>query len=197
MLAAGAASRFGGGKLCAPFGGRPLIAWAVAAALAAPVERVTIVVGAGAEDVRSALYGFDTPRLGILECADWQNGLSASLRRGVASLPPNAKWLLIFLGDMPLVPADLAIRSLEAVQAGAPAALPVLGGRPAHPVAVGRSAFPILARMSGDRGARSALEKIKGAVFIPTGDPGAIADVDTVQDLLTLTIGDPRSDTLD
>ncbi|HAD18569.1 MAG TPA: molybdenum cofactor cytidylyltransferase, partial [Erythrobacter sp.] len=79
VLAAGAGSRFGGGKLLAPFRGRPLIYWSVAAALSSRVTTVTAVLGARADDVAAALAPFPDRRLSLVRCRHWEEGLSASL----------------------------------------------------------------------------------------------------------------------
>ncbi|HEX7947277.1 MAG TPA: NTP transferase domain-containing protein, partial [Phenylobacterium sp.] len=54
VLAAGAGSRFGGGKLTAPFRDGVLLDGALAAAFAAPVRIVTLVTGADAGRVVAA-----------------------------------------------------------------------------------------------------------------------------------------------
>lgn len=77
VLAAGAGSRFGGGKLLATWRGQPLIAAAVATALAAPVETVTVVLGYDAASVRDALSATFDPRLRFALCENWTQGLSA------------------------------------------------------------------------------------------------------------------------
>ena len=46
VLAAGAGTRFGGGKLTADWSGAPLLEAAIAAAFAAPVRTVSVVWGA-------------------------------------------------------------------------------------------------------------------------------------------------------
>ena len=187
VLAAGAGSRFGGGKLCADWHGRPLIRAAVETALATPAEAVHVVVGADAAKVRQCLAGLADPRLGFVICADWAEGISASLRAGIDSLPPDARAMIVFLGDMPMVSAELAARLLDGVLAGAPAAIPVCEGRPAHPVAIGAEIFPRLRLLEGDQGARRLLESLPGVMRVPTTDAGSVADVDTVADLDALS----------
>ena len=187
VLAAGAGARFGGGKLCADWNGRPLIAAAVEAALATPVEAVHVVVGADASRVRQCLAGLTDPRLSFVACADWAEGISASLRAGIDSLPPDTRAMVVFLGDMPMVSADLATRLLEGVLSGAPAAIPVCRGRPAHPVAIGAGTFARLRLLEGDQGARRLLESLPGVMRVPTTDTGSVADVDTVADLDALS----------
>jgi len=55
VLAAGAGSRFGGGKLVAPVAGRPLVAHAVTTAMASGIGWVVVVLGAEADAVEAAL----------------------------------------------------------------------------------------------------------------------------------------------
>src|SRR4051794_8778518 len=81
VLAAGAGTRVGAIKQLAPRGGRLLIEHALGAARALP--RGVVVLGANAPAVRAGadLCGFE-----VVECADWEEGVAASLRAGVAAL---------------------------------------------------------------------------------------------------------------
>ena len=103
VLAAGSGSRFGGGKLLASYAGAPLLHAALRAAFAAPVRGVTVVTGADAEAVAEAARAFD-PRVRIVHAAEHAEGMGASLRTGIASLPADAGGAFVFLGDMPRVP---------------------------------------------------------------------------------------------
>lgn len=183
VLAAGAGTRFDGAKLLAPLGDRPLIGWAVAAALAARVESVTVVLGARADRVRATLDAFSDARLRSMVCEDWAEGLSASLRCGLAALPADERAAAIFLGDMPRCRAAVADAMLERVLAGAPAAMPEFAGQPGHPVAIAPQLFGALRNLTGDRGARAVLEATPGAVRVPVEDAGCIEDVDARDDL--------------
>lgn len=183
VLAAGAGRRFGGKKLVSDFRGRPLIHWSVETALAIQVETVTVVLGAEPDLVREALSGLTDPRLVFVHCTGWADGLSASLARGISSLPDDASAALIFLGDMPEVNREVADRVLTAVLQGAPAAMPVYSGQPAHPVGVSSTLFPDLQSLTGDKGARNMLRHVDGVVEIETEDPGSVFDIDTPRDL--------------
>ena len=75
LLAAGTGSRFGGGKLLAPWGDGLLIEAALTTALAAPVRSVTVVTGADSEKVAAVLWARAerlgaTDRLRIVEAKD-------------------------------------------------------------------------------------------------------------------------------
>jgi len=183
VLAAGGGRRFGGGKLCSLFRGKPLVAWAVEAALATRAAGVTVVLGADADRVRIALSAFQDDRLHTVTCPEWSDGLSRSLQCGLENLPRDTHALLLFLGDMPCVSSELADQLLCAVLDGAPAAMPMCEGLPAHPVAIASSLFPGLQGLSGDRGARSFLTALPDIVQIHTDDHGSLFDVDRRDDL--------------
>ena len=184
VLAAGAGSRFGGGKLTADWRGAPLVVWAVRAALAANVERVTVVIGAAADSVEQALEALAGDRLRVVEAGNWAQGQSASLRAGVGALPRDARAVAVFLGDMPSVEPAMADRLLDAVAAGAPAARLRSAAGPAHPAAFSAEVFPDLLNLSGDQGARGLFERLGDAVAIfETDHPGATLDIDRREDL--------------
>lgn len=184
VLAAGAGRRFGGGKLTADWRGEPLIRAAVRTALTAGVDQVIVVTGADADQVANALSSLDNPRLAIVPSVGWAEGMAASLRTGIAALPESAEAVVVFLGDMPLIPPALADELLDAVMDGAPAATVRSVHGPAHPVAFSAGVLPQLMNLQGDRGARSVLEDLGEAVVnIDSNDPGVVVDVDQAGDL--------------
>ena len=189
VLAAGQGARFGGAKLLETWRGKPVLHGALVAAFAAPAETVVLVTGAHAEAVEASARAFaagraDASRLRIVHAADHAEGLAASLRAGVRSLPPAAGGLLLFLGDMPGVPVDLARSLTDALAAGAPAAAPRHAGRRGHPVALSSALFPKLLEISGDRGAAQVLAELGANLpLVETADPGVLFDVDEPADL--------------
>jgi molybdenum cofactor cytidylyltransferase len=183
VLAAGSGSRFGGGKLTAAWDAGVLVQGALAAAFAAPVRSVTVVIGADAEAVAAAARDFD-PRALIVHAADHAEGMGASLRTGIASLPADAAGAFVFLGDMPRAPHSVLRPMAEAVLAGAEAAAPVFGGRRGNPVLLSRSLFPALLALTGDAGARGVLQELGDRLaLIDSPDDGVLFDVDVREDL--------------
>lgn len=178
VLAAGAGTRMGGEKLRRPWRRRPLLEWSLATALAAPAERVWAVAGADAE--LEALAPADA-RLSWVTAEGWASGLSASLKAGVAALPDSAKAAIVFLGDMPRVPAEIAAALIAAWRAGGAAAVaPAFQGRRGHPVLLDRSLFPAIAALEGGRGAGALLADLGDRlVLVPASDDGVLFDVDT------------------
>jgi molybdenum cofactor cytidylyltransferase len=108
LLAAGQATRFEAGpddtKLAADFKGKPLVVHAAAAALASRADPLIAVTGHAAEKVFSALAGLDFV---AVHNPAFAQGLSTSLKAGIAALPLEVRGAVILLADMPFVTAEL------------------------------------------------------------------------------------------
>jgi len=187
VLAAGSARRFGGGKLTAPWGEGVLLDGALAAAFAAPVRTVTVVTGAQAETVAAAARGYaaragQAGRLRIVHTRDHAEGMAASLRAGIASLPRDAEGAFVFLGDMPRIPHAVLAPLAGEIAQGQAAAAPAFEGHRGHPAVFARAVFPDLLALSGDQGARAVLERA-GAALVAAPDDGVLFDVDEPGDL--------------
>ncbi len=193
VLAAGAGSRFGGGKLLAPWPaaglGGVVLEGALAAAFATPVRRVTVVTGADGERVEAAARAWAAThrrdaRLAVFHVKQWENGMGASLSSAIAAVEGKVRACFVFLGDMPRVPPAVLPMLAEAVRAGAPAAAPVFDGRRGHPALIGAALFPQLQALTGDQGARAVLERLGDRLaLVEAPDDGVLYDVDTPADL--------------
>ncbi|PLR28974.1 molybdopterin-guanine dinucleotide biosynthesis protein MobA [Caulobacter zeae] len=184
VLAAGAGTRFGGGKLLAGYRGRPLLDHALDAALAAPVERVTVVIRPGDAAVAALVAARPDQRLRPLLAPDAAEGLGASLRAGIASLDPATTGVFVFLGDMPDVPHGLAGELATQLDGSTRIVAPVHAGQRGHPVLFSKACFPDLLALSGDRGAQGLMAAAGDAqVMVPTDAPGVLFDVDRREDL--------------
>ena len=189
VLAAGAGSRFGGGKLLAPWRGGVLLDGALAAAFAAPVRSVTVVWGADpavAEAARAfAERTGNRERLRLVHAARHAEGLSVSLAAGVAALPDDGEGAFIFLGDMPRIPSSVIDLMADALAHRALAVATEFQGRRGHPVLFAKSLWPRLLALSGDRGAGELLRELGGVVeLIAAPDDGVLYDVDRRADLV-------------
>ena len=188
VLAAGASSRFSGGKLLAPWGDGVLLDGALATAFAAPVRFVSVVWGAD-QRVLAAAQAFATragepDRLRLVHAEHHNDGMAASLKAGVASLAPDSVGGFVFLGDMPRIAPTIAARLADALDGAALAAAPVFEGRRGHPVLFSASLFPALLALSGDRGAASVLTALGDQLsLVVSPDDGVLYDVDRPEDL--------------
>ena len=189
VLAAGLSRRFGGPKLLAPWNGGVLIDGALRAAFAAPAQAVTVVTGGHAAGVTAAAQAFaarigQAGRLSLVHAADHGEGLSASLRAGIASLPDDAAGAFVFLADMPAIPPFVANALIEAMTPHHDAAAPTFEGRRGHPVLLGRALFEPIRHLTGDHGAGHLLRGLGDRLALVTAyEAGILKDVDRPEDL--------------
>lgn len=152
-----------------------------ATALARSTDALVIVIGHEAGAVRAALADVDAS---IVENPDWSQGLSSSLRHGIAALPPNAEAVVVALGDQPRID-PLVVRSLvdRWRASGKPIVTARYRGERGHPVLFDRAVFPQLTTLRGDVGARTIFEQSPDQIAYVDVDDTVPVDVDTVEDL--------------
>src|SRR5204862_7140307 len=117
LLAAGRSTRMGGpNKLLADADGAPLVVHAVKAALASQAVEVVVVLGHMADQVRAAIEQAvpASAQLRFVTNPDFVDGLSTSVRTGVAALGKDIDAAIVQLGDMPGVNSALLDRLMAA-----------------------------------------------------------------------------------
>lgn len=182
VLAGGGSRRMGVNKLVLDLEGRPLVRHAIEAIAAARIARTVVVLGNEADRVRAAV-GEGRPDLIFVENAGWRDGLSTSLRRGIAALPPDVDAAMIFLGDMPDIDAATIDRvaAAHAPEEMGAIVVPKRAGRRGHPVLWDRAFFGLLAaECEGDTGGRHLLGRFADMVAeVDVDHDGILLDVDT------------------
>jgi molybdenum cofactor cytidylyltransferase len=190
ILAAGRSTRMGGpNKLLAELGGKPLVRIVTEQALASKAREVIVVTGHQGDQIEKALQGL---KVKFVRNPDFAEGLSSSVKTGIAAVSADADGAVICLGDMPLISADLIDRLIEAFapDRGNLIAVPVSAGRRGNPVLWSRRFFSELMTLDGDIGARHLIEKHSEAVAeIPVEGHGAFLDIDTPQSLEAARLG--------
>lgn len=178
LLAAGAGRRLGTPKALIrdPAG----MAWVVRASrllTSAGCSPVVVVVGASAEQVTAEL----DDSVQVVEATNWQEGMGASLRAGLKSLP-DADAVLVVPVDVPGLTEEVLRRVLGHADSGA-LVRAVYNGSPGHPVVLGREHWGgVIASAVGDQGARAYLRE-HPPVEVECGDLADGLDVDTVDEL--------------
>ncbi len=187
VLAAGRSTRMGGSnKLLAEIGSRPLVRIAAEQALASRARPVIVVTGHQRERVEAALAGLDVT---FVDNPDYADGMSTSVKAGIAAVPADADGAIVCLGDMPQVDATLIDRLLAAFdpEKGALAVVPTMDGKRGNPVVWSRRFFPELAELGGDVGARNLIASYPEAIAeVAVAGRGALVDVDTPDALKAL-----------
>lgn len=185
LLAAGAGRRMGGPKaLLRDTSGVPFVDRAVGRLLDGGCVAVTVVMGAGAGEVRALLdeAGWSEDEgVTTVVAESWAEGMGASLRAGLTALataPAEVTAALVSLVDLPDVGEEVVRRVLGG-DAGADAlARASYDGVAGHPVLLGRGHWSgVVAVATGDRGARDYLRG-RELRLVECGDLATGRDVD-------------------
>jgi CTP:molybdopterin cytidylyltransferase MocA len=168
VLAAGAATRFGGPK-------QQLLLPRVLERLAAsPVDEIVVVSGA---------YELEAEGAQVVECPEWERGRGASLRCGLAVLGRDVEVAVVCLADGPNLAPESVSRLLAAWREGAGQIVAATyAGNRGHPVVVSRRTWDAVP----DEGLHAL-----PATLVPCDDLGPPGDVDLADDIAGL---DPKPD---
>jgi CTP:molybdopterin cytidylyltransferase MocA len=188
VLAAGRSSRFGGRpKQLAMLDGRPLLEHVLMAMASAQLDRVAVVLGAHAEEVREGvpLHGAEA-----VVCDDWATGMGASLQAGVRALS-DCDAVAVTLGDQPRISSHAVARVVSQRGADELAVRATYGGVPGHPVLLEKTLLSRVIELSGDAGARELLHgvPIREVACDGLGSPD---DIDTPEALAALQAAPAR-----
>ena len=183
ILAAGRSTRMGSNKLLEDLNGKPLVRHVAEAALASNARPIIVVTGNQHERVSAALEGLD---LAFIHNVNFADGLSSSLKAGVAALPDKVTAVIVLLGDMPLIPSAAIDQVIEAFQASPDkrAAVPVHAGEWGNPVLLSRAIFDEVATLQGDSGARKLLQgRVRDVLEVSISSEAVLIDLDTPEAL--------------
>jgi len=180
VLAGGRGRRMGRPKALVELEGEPLVARALRTLVDGGAAPVVVVLGAEATRVRAVLPA----GVWAVEAPDWADGMSASLRAGLRALDATpADAAVVQLVDLPGVTAAVVAR-LAAVTSRDTLAGSAYGGRPGHPVLLGRAHWAgVCAAAVGDAGARGYLAGRADVALVECGDLAEPDDVDTPEQL--------------
>ncbi|BDG02924.1 nucleotidyltransferase family protein [Anaeromyxobacter oryzae] len=180
VLAAGSSARMGRNKLLLSLGGESVLRRAVRRASEAGLDPVLVVLGHDA--------GRATAELAGLACRpvvnpEWSLGKSASVRAGIAAVPPEAIAAIVMLADMPLVTAEMLAELARTYRRGAARAVASrYGDVHAPPILYDRTLFDELVATKGDHCGKHVVKHHGAEAAVVTWPPAALADLDVPAD---------------
>ncbi|MFY0310708.1 NTP transferase domain-containing protein [Leisingera sp. D0M16] len=178
LLAAGASSRMQGrDKLMEEVDGEPLLSRICRrAALTGLQVYVTLP---SSTHPRAAAIGTAVP----IPVPDADEGMAASIRRGVTALPEGCDGVMILPADMPEVETQDMLRLAARFRGSSSPILRATAedGTPGHPVLFPSRCFAALKALSGDQGARGVL-KGEAVKLVALPKAHALTDLDTPED---------------
>ncbi len=169
VLAAGKASRFGGGKLDADLEGRSVGRWVLDAIESAGLMRRFIVTGPDAPRFASDASGWQ-----VIVNRHPERGLSGSVEAARRQAVAQQADLLLVLADMPLI-GPHHLRELVATPGSTATRYP--DGRLGVPALIRKSDQDWLANLTGDSGAGRVLAEIPRLTGVDAA-PHTLLDID-------------------
>ncbi|WP_186273760.1 nucleotidyltransferase family protein [Mycobacterium kubicae] len=169
LLAAGAGRRYGKPKVLV----EGWLETAVDALQDGGCAEVVLVLGAAQVPA--------PPGVTTVTASDWQQGLSASVRAGLAAAERlDADYAVLHVIDTPDVGPAVVARVLErALSSGSGLARAYFGDRPGHPVVIARRHWPqVAAQVSGDEGAGAYLRSRGDVEVVDCSDLAVGHDID-------------------
>ncbi|MHA7775055.1 NTP transferase domain-containing protein [Roseibium sp. M-1] len=176
ILGAGKSSRMGGpNKLLATLGGKSLIRHAAEAATGAALHQTILVTGHLAEKIGAEVADLD---LALVHNPDYADGMAGSIRSGMNALDPETDAVIVLLGDMPGIDANVLRKLISAYRKDANSLIvtATADGKRGNPVLWDRRFFEALKGLSGDVGARHIIAENSG--FVTEVEIGAAARLD-------------------
>jgi nicotine blue oxidoreductase len=167
VLAAGAATRFGGPKQ------EQLLPEVLRRVDAGPVDEIVVVEGA-----HRLPEGIVSGRARVVRCTTWERGPGASLRCGLEALTADVEAAVVVLADGPRLATDAVTRVIRSWRDdGGDVVAASYGGTRGHPLLLARSRWDDVP----DEGLRVVEPRL-----VPCDDLGLPGDVDTPADLAAL-----------
>ena len=191
ILAAGMSERFKDGpKQLLKLKGGYMIEYVIRASLDSKLNRIFLVLGHYHNKILKALAGnikyFKHDRLEIIINRQYRQGMSSSVRAGLASIGNKFGSVMFLLGDQPMVDSILIDLMLKRFyKSDKNICVPVYKEERGNPTIFSREHFNLLQRVKGDSGGRRIiLANPDDILKIETDSPACVFNIDTMNDVM-------------
>jgi molybdenum cofactor cytidylyltransferase len=191
VLAAGLSSRMGKPKQTLRIGGKSMLEKVLEVFRKSNVDAAVVVLGAREGEVRKKV-GFKGEK--VVYNPRYAEGMSGSLKLGLAEAGPWAEAVIVALGDQPYLSPATVNKLVKAYRdSEAPVVVPVYKGKRGNPVLFDRRTFAQIMRIRGDEGAKSIIRKNRSTLLeVMVEDEVVITDIDTPDDYREATSSSRR-----
>ena len=180
LLAAGRSERMGrNNKLLLNVDGIPLVRKSAINILNSNVTSMTVVTGFDENKIINALSGLN---VNFVKNINFQEGLSSSLKAGLANITPTPSAVIICLADMPKIQPEYINQLIENFNPlkGWEICIPTNNGKRGNPVLIGSRFFPYIFETSGDFGAKQVMKQHSDKIVeVEIGTSDIHFDIDT------------------
>lgn len=181
LLAAGKSERMGENKLLQPFGGRTVIQRTLDSLLASRAGEVIVVLGNKAQEINASIG--NRRALSVLN-PNFAKGMSTSLVTGLGMVNQQARFIIVALGDQPLITTKVYNQLIEtALNSDKGIILPVCKGERGNPIIISTKYRAELLAQTGDIGGRELLKAHPGDVLeVPVECEGVVININTKEE---------------
>ena len=180
LLAAGRSERMGrNNKLLLNVDGIPLVRKSAINILNSNVTSMTVVTGFDENKIVNALSGLN---VNFVKNINFREGLSSSLKAGLANITPTPSAVIICLADMPKIQPEYINQLIENFNPlkGWEICIPTNNGKRGNPVLIGSRFFPYIFETSGDFGAKQVMKQHSDKIVeVEIGTSDIHFDIDT------------------
>ena len=180
LLAAGRSERMGpNNKLLLNVDGIPLVRKSAINILNSNVTSMTVVTGFDENKIVNALSGLN---VNFVKNINFREGLSSSLKAGLANISPTPSAVIICLADMPKIQPEHINQLIENFDPlkGWEICIPTNNGKRGNPVLIGSRFFPYIFETSGDFGAKQVMKQHSDKIVeVEIGTSDIHFDIDT------------------
>ena len=180
LLAAGRSERKGpNNKLLLNVDGIPLVRKSAINILNSNVTSMTVVTGFDENKIVNALSGLN---VNFVKNINFREGLSSSLKAGLANITPTPSAVIICLADMPKIQPEHINQLIENFDPlkGWEICIPTNNGKRGNPVLIGSHFFPYIFETSGDFGAKQVMKQHSDKIVeVEIGTSDIHFDIDT------------------
>ena len=192
LLAAGRSERMGrNNKLLLNVDGIPLVRKSAINILNSNVTSITVVTGFDENKIVNALSGLN---VNFVKNINFREGLSSSLKAGLANITPTPSAVIICLADMPKIQPEHINQLIENFNPlkGWEICIPTNNGKRGNPVLIGSRFFPYIFETSGDFGAKQVMKQHSDKIVeVEIGTSDIHFDIDTQDEYENFTTSGP------
>ena len=180
LLAAGRSERMGrNNKLLLNVDGIPLVRKSAINILNSNVTSITVVTGFDENKIVNALSGLN---VNFVKNINFREGLSSSLKAGLANITPTPSAVIICLADMPKIQPEHVNQLIENFNPlkGWEICIPTNNGKRGNPVLIGSRFSPYIFETNGDFGAKQIMKQHSDKIVeVEIGTSDIHFDIDT------------------
>jgi molybdenum cofactor cytidylyltransferase len=181
VLAAGESKRMGESKQLLPFENKTIIETVIDHIMHSEVDEILIVLGSNREEIERTIK--DLPVKSVHN-PHFKEGMLSSIQKGFVSLPKEAKAVLVFLGDQPMIPSSSVDQIINAYRSSEKGIiLPVYRHKRGHPILIDSKYYQEVADLNPGIGLRELIHNHPDDILeVELDTSSVIKDIDTPED---------------